>query len=154
MHQLQQEACDQIWSVDPRAVCFIGPAKFYNRYHLSAEYLVSGGPAIYAANFFEPKVWISSNMSGTCQAQQQCATPYGSDDFLCTEVNTHLTRSQLVQRCGGVNSTKRVRVDRAWIAQELSMISEFATNYSVPVWIDQWGLRESAVGGEATQKQS
>lgn len=39
-------------------------AKFYNRYHLSAEYLVSGGPAIYAANFFEPKCWIGSNQTG------------------------------------------------------------------------------------------
>ena len=33
------------------------------------------------------------------------------------------------------------------------MISDFASNYSVPVWIDQWGLRASAVGGDATQNQ-
>jgi hypothetical protein len=33
------------------------------------------------------------------------------------------------------------------------VISDFASNYSVPVWIDQWGLRASAVGGDATQNQ-
>ena len=51
VHQLQQEACDAIWAADPKAACLIGPAKFYNRYHLSPEYLLTGGPAIYAANF-------------------------------------------------------------------------------------------------------
>ena len=33
------------------------------------------------------------------------------------------------------------------------MISKFSNSNSVPVWIDQWGLRASAVGGEAVQDQ-
>jgi hypothetical protein len=122
VHQLQQEACDTIWAADPAAACLIGPAKFYNRYHLSAEYLVHGGPAIYAANFFEPKCWIGSNQSGACRPGQQCDVPYGSDRFLCTDVNTKLSAKQLAKKCGGANSTKRVRVDRSWIAEELEVV--------------------------------
>lgn len=153
VHELQQEACDAIWAADPRAVCFVGPAKFYNRYHLSADYLLNGGPAIYAANFFEPKAWIVSNQSGTCKTGDQCAVPYGSDQFLCREVNTKLSGAALVKKCGGSNSTKKVTVDRDWIATELAVVANFSTRYNVPVWIDQWGLQASAVGGDATQIQ-
>ena len=101
----------------------------------------------------EPKVWIGSNQSGTCKQGEQCDIPYGSEQFLCTSVNTKLSKPQLIKKCGGVNSTKKIKVDRAWIAQELAVISDFSTRHDVPVWIDQWGLRASAVGGDATQNQ-
>ena len=45
--------------------------------------------------------------------------PYGSDQFLCTDVNPKLSKPQLDKKCSGTNSTKRVKVDRAWIAEEL-----------------------------------
>jgi len=57
--------------------------------------------------------------AGACRPGQQCDVPYGSDQFLCTDVNTQLSKTQLDKKCGGANSTKRVKVDRAWIAQEL-----------------------------------
>jgi hypothetical protein len=57
--------------------------------------------------------------AGACRPGKQCDVPYGSDQFLCTDVNTQVSKPQLDKKCGGANSTKRVKVDRAWIAEEL-----------------------------------
>ena len=57
VHAAQREACDAVWAHDPRAACVIGAARYYNRFHLNASLLIrGGGPVLYAANFFEPKV--------------------------------------------------------------------------------------------------
>jgi len=61
--------------------------------------------------------------------------------------------SQIKEKCGSFDSNKTVTVDREWVANELSMISNFSEKHSVPVWIDQWGLRASAVGGDAVLDQ-
>ena len=219
------------------------------RYSLNATYLVTGGPAVYAANFFEPKVWVnsvrtsvfgkrrsnvvcgictpldhggypfppnsdsddnhvrsslrgmprmylpplsppllleySSNITSLvpllphCMTQSQYNTnmssphalmqydpscmlelqtqpttkntlPYGSDKFLCKDVTRH---DDIKKRCGSFHSTKTVTVDRAWVAQELSVLSNFSSTHDVPVWIDQWGMRASDPGGDAVQDQ-
>ena len=41
----------------------------------------------------------------------------------------------------------------ARLAKQLAPVDTFVANFSVPVWIDQWGLQASAVGGDATQIQ-
>ena len=57
VHAAQREACDAVWEHDPRAACVIGAARYYNRFRLNASLLIrGGGPVLYAANFFEPKV--------------------------------------------------------------------------------------------------
>lgn len=57
VHATQREACDAVWEHDPRAACVIGAARYYNRFRLNASLLIrGGGPVLYAANFFEPKV--------------------------------------------------------------------------------------------------
>ena len=57
VHAAQREACDAVWAHDPRAACVIGAARYYNRFRLNASLLIrGGGPVLYAANFFEPKV--------------------------------------------------------------------------------------------------
>ena len=121
------------------------PSLFYNRYNLNATYIIHGpGPVIYAANFFEPKDWLTSNPKAACTT---CA--YGGT-FPCTEV----TYKPLVkERCGGFDSKKQVLVDRAWVSKELDVISKFSAENNVPVWIDQWGLQAGAVGGDAVHDQ-
>jgi len=143
VHAIQKQACEAVWKEDPRVVCFVGPAKFYDRYNLNATYLLKGGPVIYAANFFEPKQWVTS-------AKHNNTTPYGGR-FLCTDVTE--PEAAVKPTCGGFQSTKRVTVDRAWIAAELETISNFSRDHDVPVWIDQWGLREEDPGGAAVQSQ-
>ena len=57
VHAAQREACLAVWAHDPRAACVIGAARYYNRFRLNASLLIrGGGPVLYAANFFEPKV--------------------------------------------------------------------------------------------------
>ena len=57
VHAAQREACEAVWVHDPRAACVIGAARYYNRFRLNASLLIrGGGPVLYAANFFEPKV--------------------------------------------------------------------------------------------------
>jgi hypothetical protein len=36
---------------------------------------------------------------------------------------------------------------RAALLRKLGMISNFSTTFSVPVWIDQWGVRDNSPGG-------
>ena len=76
--------------------------------------------------------------------------PYGSDKFLCKDVTRH---DDIKTRCGSFHSTKTVTVDRTWVAQELSVLSNFSSTHDVPVWIDQWGMRASDPGGDAVQDQ-
>jgi hypothetical protein len=40
---------------------------------------------------------------------------------------------------------------RAGLLRKLEMVSNFSTTFSVPVWIDQWGVLGSAPGGTAAQ---
>ena len=57
VHAAQREACEAVWAHDPRAACVIGAARYYNRFRLNTSLLIrGGGPVLYAANFFEPKV--------------------------------------------------------------------------------------------------
>merc|ERR1711957_735279 len=63
VHEFHRDACAAVWAQDPSFVCFIGPAKFYDRDHLNEDYVLVGGPVIYAANFFVPKKWVTNETS-------------------------------------------------------------------------------------------
>ena len=36
---------------------------------------------------------------------------------------------------------------------DVGRLGDFSSDHDVPVWIDQWGLTASAVGGDAVQHQ-
>merc|ERR1711933_181145 len=63
VHNFQVDACNAVWKSDSSAVCFVGPAKFYNRLNLGKDYLITGGPVIYAANYFVPSTWVTAATS-------------------------------------------------------------------------------------------
>jgi hypothetical protein len=136
VHSIQQEVCNAVWLHDPNATCFIGPAKFYDRHNLNGTYLLSGGPVIYAANFFEPKVWVTSKSFNN-------TIPYGSD-FPCTAV---YNGPEVKAKCGSFHSNKTVKVDRTWIAAELDALSTLSKKYNVPIWIDQVCYKIEKRGG-------
>ena len=77
VHAYHELACGAVWAADPRAACIVGPTRFYNRYHLGPEYLMEPGrPTIYAANFFEPGLWIGGLGAAA-------ALPYGATARCC-----------------------------------------------------------------------
>ena len=39
IHAFHLSACAAVWASDPAAGCFVGPGKFYDRTHLTAEYV-------------------------------------------------------------------------------------------------------------------
>ena len=145
VHALQLEACAAVWSADARAICFVGAAKFYDRYALNRTYVIppsARGGVVYLANFFEPKVWINSISTGN-------TVPYGGD-FPCSAVTPHV---QMKRTCGSFHSTKNVTVNRAWLAAQLEVLSGFSAEFDAPVWIDQFGVRASDPGGAVVQAQ-
>ena len=151
IHSAQQQACNAIWLQDPDAICVVGAARFYNRFHLNASYVVEGGPVLYAANFFAPRSWVSTHVDPM--------TPNASypGDFACCD----LYQKDLMRRreqCGGIdgiacNQAPPVRADRSWLVDQLRSILDFRDRHKVPVWIDQWGVRADAIGGVASQQQ-
>lgn len=137
IHSAQQEACFGVWRGDPRAACIVGPATYYNRFRLGPDFLISGGgPVIYAANFFEPRMWVQG---------RNLSYAYG-EEFPCCEVyQKEKDAERRRQVCGShvgaydeaCHSAPLVRVDREWLADELRPIVDFRSRYRVPVWIDQ-----------------
>jgi len=128
VHRFHADACAAVWSSDAEAACFIGPATYYNRYKLGPQWLLPGN-VVYAANFFEPKGWITA----------ATGVPYGGSGE-CV---------QLAERrsCGG--ESYNVTLDRRWLHQLLAPAANFSAQYQVPVWIDQWGLFSTAGTSDA-----
>lgn len=132
VHKFHEDACAAVWSQDARAVCFVGPAKFYNRRHLGPEYVMEGGPVIYGANFFVPSPWITTkNPEISYGSQTECCNVGGGNDCPngCDELIT---------------------LDAAYLRQQLQDIDEFRASNNVPVWIDQWGVHAEV--GEENQR--
>ena len=147
IHAAQQEACSAIWREDRHAICVVGPARFYDRFRLEPTYLITGGPVLYAANFFAPRSWVSAHISVT--------VPNASYPgyFPCCDVYQK-DRERRRAICGGVDAfacatAPLVRVDRSWLEDQLRAVLRFREVHSVPIWIDQWGVRADAVGGLA-----
>ena len=139
VHKYHELACGAVWAADPKAACVVGPTKFYNRYHLGPEYLMAPGkPTIYAANFFEPKLWIGAK--GAAAAQ-----PYGGSARCCD-----LTEEK---SCGGScdGGGGTVTLGRAWLETLLRPVLDFRATYDVPVWVDQRGLAAGASDGDASR---
>eukprot|EP01052_Picozoa_sp_SAG31_P044920 SAG31_NODE_8008_length_1542_cov_2.801109_2_plen_166_part_00 len=93
---------------------------------------------IYAANFFVPKQWV------TMASLVASTLPYGGSAQCCD-----LAKSSACPH--GCNST--ITLDKAWLESQLTTIDAFVANYSVPVWIDQWGSWEAAGGSVHSQAQ-
>lgn len=133
VHQFHADACAAVWAADPRAICFIGPTPFYDRYNLGPEYILDG-PVVYAANLFEPKLWISGAPTA--------AVAWGAT-ARCCDVADKIA-------CGGKPlCDKNVTLNRAWLAELLQPATDFGRQHDVPVWIDQWGVHADAGTGEA-----
>ena len=150
IHAAQQEACFGIWRGDPRAACIVGPATYYNRFRLGPEWLIpAGGPVIYAANFFEPRLWVQG---------RNFSFAYGGDFPCCDVYQKDKDAERRRQVCGvsegtkGCDSAPMVRVDRSWLADELRPILDFRARHGVPVWVDQFGVRQTNAGGDAAQQ--
>ena len=128
-----------VWAADPRAACIVGPTRFYNRYHLGPEYLMEPGrPTIYAANFFEPGLWIGGQGAAA-------ALPYGATARCCDLAEEKSCGGS----CDGGGGT--VTLGRAWLASLLQPVLDFRAKYDVPVWVDQWGLDAGASDGDASR---
>lgn len=140
VHPFQQRACDAVKSADPMAICFVGPAKFYDRLNLGPRWLIqNNSQVIYAVNFFVPKLWITS--ATTIAA----TTKYGQQGMCCNLAEAK-TCAMLSSGC---NTT--ITLGKDWLENQLTIINEFKANYSVPVWIDQWGIWQ-AVGGRMSSQ--
>lgn len=135
VHKFHVDACHAVWQQDSRAVCFVGPAKFYDRTHLGPEWIVSGGPVIYAANFFVPSLWITG---------KDKSISYGGSARCCDIAQSKSCPS-------GCNEV--ITLKKAWLSKQLETIDEFQRNYSVPMWIDQWGAHTDVGGGASSQRQ-
>jgi hypothetical protein len=117
----------------------VGPAEFYDRHHLGPAYLIKGSPqVIYAANFFVPKNWV------TAKTPAAHAIAYGDTAPCCTLAKK--------DACGNQCNTN-ITFDKSWLESQLASIDEFQRNYSVPIWIDQWGAYEAVGGGPSSQLQ-
>ena len=44
-----------------------------------------------------------------------------------------------------------VRMDKSWLREQLRSVLAFRAAHAAPVWIDQWGVHEDAVGGAPTR---
>ena len=42
----EQQACDAVKEADPRAICFVGPAEFYDRLNLGRDWLVKNNSQV------------------------------------------------------------------------------------------------------------
>jgi hypothetical protein len=122
VHKFHQDACAAVWSEDPKAVCFIGPAKFYNRQHLGPEYILEGGPVIYAANFFVPSPWVTT---------KNPKVNYG-DRVPCCDVGGP---KDCPKGCD-----EEITLDSSYLRAQLANIDAFQAKHDVPMWIDQWGV--------------
>ena len=139
VHAYHELACGAVWAADPRAACIVGPTRFYNRYHLGPEYLMEPGrPTIYAANFFEPGLWIGGQGAAA-------ALPYGATARCCDLAEEKSCGGS----CDGGGGT--VTLGRAWLATLLQPVLDFRAKYDVPVWVDQWGLDAGASDGDASR---
>lgn len=142
VHAAQREACEAVWVHDPRAACVIGAARYYNRFRLNASLLIrGGGPVLYATNFFEPKVWVSSMSKGATNASGNASRAgwYGEGGHDCCDAYQKDEASK-VAVCG-VRSHKEcataptIRIDRSWLEFELRDALAFRAEHDVPVWI-------------------
>lgn len=140
VHPFEQRACDAVKAADPGAVCFVGPGPFYDRSNLGPEWLIrNNSQVIYAANFFVPKVWITA---GSATA---AATRYGGRGQCCDLAQAKTCKTV----AGGCNAT--ITLGKHWLESQLATVDAFRANFSVPVWIDQWGVWEAVGGGAASQ---
>ncbi len=141
----RQAACSAIWASDPRAACVVGPARFYNRCNLDNLVLVRGGPAVYLANFFEPKYWNKNNFQGD---------GYPGTYDCCTVTAPCQKREvcgQYSQQCPGA---PRVRIDKNWVSAQMSFVARFRDANKAPVMIDQWGAQRPGDPGQAKQAEA
>lgn len=135
VHAFHGDACAAVWAEDPRAICFVGPGAFYNRFNLGQEYVVEGGPVVYAVNFFEPNVWVGAGNQSVIYGQ---ATR-------CCDATKKVS-------CGGKDHCDDVVVlNKDFLDRQLAPAVEFAKEFNVPVWIDQWGVAGGAGGGPEAQ---
>jgi len=140
--QFHQEACHSIWQGDPRAICFVGAGKFYDRYNLNEIIMTNpSGPLVYTGNFFEPRNWIVDGRNDQLQ--------YGSSKlFRCADITkgSHCSNSHM----GGNNAL--YGVNKAYLRQQLQVLLDFRTAQHAPVWINQWGVH-AAAGSENERVQ-
>lgn len=132
VHKFHEDACAAVWGQDARAVCFVGPAKFYNRWQLGPEYVVKGGPVIFAANFFVPSPWVTS---------KNPKVSYG-DKAKCCDVGNS-------KDCPN-GCDQEITLDAGYLRAQLKPVDDFSTQHGVPVWIDQWGVHAEV--GEQNQR--
>jgi len=134
VHEFHKAACAAVWNEDPEAVCFIGASTFYDRYSLNSDYILPG-KVVYAANFFEPKNWVNG-------ANKNLA--YGGT-YRCCDVTQK-------DACGGnKNCGQQVVLDKNYLTTQLKPLLDFRKLANAPVWIDQWGVEESAGGDKSGQ---
>lgn len=84
------------------------------------------GKTIYAANFFEPKQWV------TGQAKD---VAFGGSAGCC-----HLAEKRSCGTCPGPTVT----LDAAWLRSLLQPVLAFRDAHDVPIYIDQWGVHSDA----------
>jgi aryl-phospho-beta-D-glucosidase BglC (GH1 family) len=135
VHKFHVDACNAMWKEDPAAVCFVGPARYYDRYHLGPEYLVSGGPVIYAANYLCPNNWIKGSYKGVAYGESGRCCDIGASKDCPSGCNEKIT------------------LNKKYLEQQLAPIDEFRSKHNVPMWIDQWGVAQDIGGGSKSQRQ-
>ena len=78
-----QLGCDAVWAHDPRAACFVGPGKFYNRYNLDAEPPLSGGPGESVLAACDAATFAVSPRSSCATSVCISATRHGGSTGAC-----------------------------------------------------------------------
>jgi len=135
IHAFHKDACSAVWTSDGRALCFIGPGAFYDRYNLNPKYLIPDPRVIYVANFFEPNKWVSGKNKDIA---------YGQKVNCCNATKK--------SSCGH-DCTSEVTLNKAWLSQQLDVATLFGRKYDVPIYLDQWGVHADSGGGNDAQKQ-
>ena len=143
LQEARRAACFAIWANDPRAACVIGPARYYNRYHLNRDLLITGGgPVLYLANFFEPKAWVKADFP---------APGYPGTYDCCAVTEQELKRDVCGRFAKACPEAPTIRVDKHWLATELARVTDFRAAYKVPVMIDQFGAQRPNTPAKAAQ---
>lgn len=144
VHAFHVDACSAIWAEDAKAICFVGPGAFYDRYNLRPEYVVAGGPVVYAVNFFEPNVWVGGGSQSSDGKPLNSTVVYGQSARCCDATKK--------TSCGGkAHCDETIVLNKAFLDQQLAPAVDFSMQHDVPVWIDQWGVEGRAGGGPEAQ---
>jgi len=134
-----EAGCEATYAEDPATPCFVGPAAYYNRANLAAQFPLQHGAGrnnvVYLFDFFVPKGFAAgTEPAASYPGKLSCCGLHDKDGSPC---------------CGGHCCDSSVAIDRQAVEAALAPVVEFASRHNVPIFADQWGVSRDAGHGRA-----